>query len=200
MLSQDFLYPEPLRNVIFLDNHDMTRFYTQTGKSLDAYKMGLSFIMTTRGIPQLYYGSEIVMEGDKSLGDGRLRDDFPGGWPGDTKSVIAGKGLSEQEQEALDFTKRVLNWRKAKDVIHTGKLKHYIPNDGVYVYFRYNCEESVMVIINLNDTESKTVNGGKYAESLEGFTAGKDIISGKDIESLDSFTIAPKTAMIIELK
>jgi len=200
LLSQDFLYPEPLRNVIFLDNHDMTRFYTQTGKSLDAYKMGLSFIMTTRGIPQLYYGSEIVMEGDKSLGDGRLRDDFPGGWPGDTKSVIAGTGLSQQEKEALEFTKRVLNWRKAKEVIHTGKLKHYIPNDGVYVYFRYNCEESVMVVINLNDKESKTVSGGKYAESLEGFTGGTDIISGKKIENLGSFTIAPKTAMIIELK
>lgn len=200
LLSQDFLYPEPLRNVIFLDNHDMTRFYTQTGKSLDAYKMGLSFIMTTRGIPQLYYGSEIVMEGDKSLGDGRLRDDFPGGWPGDTKSVIAGTGLSEQEKEALDFTKQVLNWRKAKEVIHTGKLKHYIPNDGVYVYFRYNCEESVMVVINLNDKESKTVSGAKYAESLQDLTSGTDIISGKKIENLDSFTIAPKTAMIIELK
>ena len=200
MLSQDFLYPEPLRNVIFLDNHDMTRFYTQTGNSLDAYKMGLIFIMTTRGIPQLYYGSEIVMEGDKSLGDGRLRDDFPGGWPGDTKSVIAGTGLSEQEKEALDFTKRVLNWRKAKEVIHTGKLKHYIPNDGVYVYFRYNCEESVMVVINLNDKESKTVSGAKYAESLQDLTSGTDIISGKKIENLDSFTIAPKTAMIIELK
>ena len=200
LLSQDFLYPEPLRNVIFLDNHDMTRFYTQTGKSLDAYKMGLSFIMTTRGIPQLYYGSEIVMEGDKSRGDGWLREDFPGGWPGDTKSVIAGTGLSPQEKEALEFTKQLLNWRKAKEVIHTGKLKHYIPNDGLYVYFRYNCKESVMVVINLNDTESKTVPGGKYAESLEGFTAGKEIISGKEIESLDSFTIAPKTAMIIELK
>jgi glycosidase len=200
LLSQDFLYPEPLRNVIFLDNHDMTRFYTQTGNNLDAYKMGLSFIMTTRGIPQLYYGSEIVMEGDKSLGDGRLRDDFPGGWPGDTKSVIAGTGLSEQEKEAHVFTKRLLNWRKAKEVIHTGKLKHYIPNDGVYVYFRYNCEESVMVVINLNEREVTTVNGEKYAESLVGFTGGTDIISGKRIENLDAFTIAPKTAMIIELK
>ncbi len=200
MLSQDFLYPEPLRNVIFLDNHDMTRFYTQTGKSLDAYKLGLSFIMTTRGIPQLYYGSEIVMEGDKSKGDGRLREDFPGGWTGDTKSVLAGTGLSEEENEALDFTKRILNWRKAKDVIHTGKLKHYIPNDGLYVYFRYNSDESVMVVINLNDKEGTTVNGGKYAESLEGFTAGTDIISGVKIENLNAFTIAPKTAMIIELK
>jgi neopullulanase len=101
LLSQDFLYPEPLRNVIFLDNHDMTRFYTQTGKSLDAYKMGLSFIMTTRGIPQLYYGSEIVMEGDKSLGDGRLRDDFPGGWPGDTKASSPAQASQSRRRKHL---------------------------------------------------------------------------------------------------
>jgi glycosidase len=140
------------------------------------------------------------MEGDKSKGDGWLREDFPGGWPGDTKSVLAGTGLSDQETEALEFTKRILNWRKAKDVIHTGKLKHYIPNDGVYVYFRYNREESVMVIINLNDKDGKMVNGEKYAESLKGFTGGTDIISGRKVEDLNSFTVAPKTAMIIELK
>ncbi len=200
MLSQDFLYPEPFRNVIFLDNHDMTRFFTQTGKSLEVYKMGLSYIMTTRGIPQIYYGTEIVMDGDKSRGDGYLREDFPGGWPGDTKNVFTEAELTEMEKEALAFTKKVLNWRKGKEVIHTGKLKHYIPNDGVYVYFRYNDSESVMVVINNNDKESKTVQKSKYEESLSGFTKGFDIISGKPVDDLDSFEIGPKTAMIIELK
>lgn len=200
VLSQDFLYPEPFRNVIFLDNHDMTRIYTQTGKNLDAYKMALSFIMTTRGIPQLYYGTEIVMEGDKSKGDGWLREDFPGGWPGDTRSAITGSGLTSNEKEALDFTRHILNWRKTKDVIHTGRLKHYIPNDGVYVYFRYNEKESVMVIINSNEKETRTIKGENYAESLEGFTGGTDIISGKKIEDLKSFSIPPASAIIIELK
>ena len=200
LLSQDFLYPEPYRNVIFLDNHDMTRFFTQTGSSLDIYKMGLAFIMTTRGIPQLYYGTEIIMEGDKSKGDGRLRDDFPGGWPGDGKSVFTGTGLTDPEKEALEYTRLVLNWRKAKDVIHTGKLKHFIPGDGIYVYFRYNNDESVMVVLNNNENESRTIHGENYAESIEGFTEGTDIISGRKIEDLGSFTIAPKTAMIIELK
>lgn len=200
LLSQDFLYPEPFRNVIFLDNHDMTRFFTQTGKSLDVYKMGLSYIMTTRGIPQLYYGTEIVMDGDKSRGDGYLREDFPGGWPGDTKNVFTGADMTEMETDALDFTKKVINWRKGKEVIHTGKLKHYIPNDGVYVYFRYNDSESVMVVINNNDEEIKAVQKSKYAESLSGFTKGFDIISGKPVDDLDSFEIGPKTAMIIELK
>ncbi|MCU0458159.1 MAG: glycoside hydrolase family 13 protein [Bacteroidales bacterium] len=200
VLSQDFLYPEPFRNVIFLDNHDMTRFFTQTGSNLDIYKMGLAFIMTTRGIPQLYYGTEIIMEGDKSKGDGRLRDDFPGGWPGDVKNAFTGAGLTGPEKEALEFTRLILNWRKTKDVIHTGKLKHYIPADGVYVYFRYNCDESVMVVLNNNEKESRTVRGERYAESLVGFTGGTDIISGRKIEYLGTFTIAPKTAMIIELK
>ena len=200
VLSQDFLYPEPFRNVIFLDNHDMTRIYTQTGKNLDAYKMALSFIMTTRGIPQLYYGTEIVMEGDKSKGDGWLREDFPGGWPGDSKSVTTGSGLTANEKEALDFTRHILNWRKTKEVIHTGRLKHYIPNDGVYVYFRYNEKESVMVIINSNEKDSKIIKGENYSESLEGFTGGIDIISGKKTEDLKSFSIPPASAMIIELK
>jgi len=200
VLSQDFLYPEPFRNVIFLDNHDMTRIYTQTGKNLNAYKMALSFIMTTRGIPQLYYGTEIVMEGDKSNGDGRLREDFPGGWPGDTKNVFTGNGMTDNEKEALEFTRKILNWRKNCDVIHTGKLKHYIPDDGVYVYFRYNDRESVMVVINNNEKESRTIEGKKYSESLQGFTGGTDIISGRKTDDLKSFSIPPATAMIIELQ
>jgi glycosidase len=199
VLSQDFLYPEPLRNVIFLDNHDMTRFFTETGKSLAVYKLGLSFILTTRGIPQLYYGTEIVMEGDKSKGDGFLREDFPGGWAGDTKNVFTGANLTDEEKEASDFTKNLLNWRKEKEVIHTGKLKHYITNDGLYVYFRYNKEESVMVILNSNDTKSRTITKEKYIESLKGFHKGHEVITGRTIDDLSSFTIEPKTAMIIEL-
>ncbi len=200
VLAQDFLYPEPLRNVIFLDNHDMTRFFTETGKSLAVYKMALSFILTTRGIPQLYYGTEIVMEGDKSKGDGFLRNDFPGGWAGDKKNVFTGTNLTPVEKEAFDFTKNLLNWRKSKDVIHTGKLKHYVPEDGLYVYFRYDNRESVMVILNNNDAKSHSVTKDKYIESLNGFSKGYEVISGKTIDDLTSFEIPPKTAMIIDLK
>jgi len=200
VLSQDFLYPHPSGNVVFLDNHDMTRYFTETGKSLEVYKMGLTFIMTTRGIPQLYYGTEIVMDGDKSLGDGNLRQDFPGGWPGDKKSAFNRTGLSDMETETLDFTKLLLNWRKTKEVIHTGKLKHYIPYDGIYVYFRYNEDESVMVILNNNEKESKTVSTERYQESLTGYTKGYEVITGKTMDDLDSIKIGPKTAMIIELK
>ncbi len=200
VLAQDFLYPEPLRNVIFLDNHDMTRFFTETGKSLDIYKMALSFILTTRGIPQLYYGTEIVMEGDKSKGDGFLRSDFPGGWAGDKKNVFTGTNLTPEEKEAFDFTENLLNWRKDKEVIHSGKLKHYVPEDGLYVYFRYNDRESVMVILNNNDSKSLLVTKDKYIESLDGFSKGYEVITGKTFDDLTSIEVPPKTAMIIDLK
>lgn len=200
LLSQDFLYPDPFRNVIFLDNHDMTRFFTETGKSLDVYRMALSFIMTTRGIPQFYYGTEIVMEGDKKKGDGFLRGDFPGGWEGDAKNAFTGANLTEYEKEAFDFTRNLLNWRKDKDVIHTGKLMHYVPENGLYVYSRYNDKEKVLVVLNNNEKESRTITRERYQEAMEGFTAGYEVITGKSVDDLTSFTVAPKTAMIIELK
>ncbi len=200
LLSQDFLYPEPARNVIFLDNHDMTRFFTETGSRLDVYKMALSFILTTRGIPQFYYGTEIVMEGDKKKGDGFLRADFPGGWEGDQKNAFTGLNLTDYEKEAFGFTRNLLNWRKDKEVIHTGKLRHYVPEEGLYVYSRYNEKESVLVILNNNEKESRTVTKDRYPEAMEGFTRGYDVITGKSVDDLASFTVAPKTAMIIELK
>jgi hypothetical protein len=140
------------------------------------------------------------MEGDKSKGDGFLRADLPGGWAGDEKNVFTGANLSDEEKEAFDLTSKLLNWRRDKDVIHTGKLKHYITDDGLYVYFRYNKMESIMVILNSNDTISRTITKEKYIESLDGFSQGHEVITGKTISDLTSFEIAPKTAMIIELK
>ena len=200
ILSQDFLYPDPLRNVIFLDNHDMTRFFTQTGTRPEIYKMALAFILTTRGIPQFYYGTEILMEGDKSRGDGDLRKDFPGGWSGDVVNAFTGKDLTGAQTDALAFTRKLLAWRKGKEVIHSGKLRHFIPENGLYVYFRYNEKESVMIILNNSEKETRTVTKERYAEALGSFTRGMDVVSGTEINDLASFQIAPKTAMIIELR
>jgi glycosidase len=167
---------------------------------LDIYKMALSFILTTRGIPQFYYGTEIVMEGDKNRGDGFLREDFPGGWSGDTKNAFTAQNLTQSEKDAFDFTKKLLNWRKDKDVIHNGKLRHFIPENNLYVYFRYNDKESVMVVLNNSDKDTRTITRERYAEAMKGFTRGTEIITGTTINDLSSFGIAPKTAMIIELK
>jgi glycosidase len=200
VLSQDLLYPDPFRNVIFLDNHDLTRFFTQTGMRLEIYKMALSFILTTRGIPQFYYGTEIVMEGDKNRGDGYLREDFPGGWSGDTRNAFTGLNLNAAEKEAYTFTKKLLNWRKEKELMHSGKLKQFIPDNGLYIYLRYSDRESVMVILNNSDKETRTVTRDRYFEAMNGFTHGYEVITGTEIIDLASFKIAPKTAMIIELR
>jgi neopullulanase len=200
VLSQDFLYPDPFRNVIFLDNHDLPRFFTQTGKRPDIYKMALSFILTTRGIPQFYYGTEIVMEGDKNQGDGYLRKDFPGGWIGDTRNAFTGQDLNSTEKEAYAFTKKLLNWRKGKEVIHEGKLKQFIPENNLYVYFRYNDSESVMVILNNSETETRTITKERYLEAMKDYSHGTEVITGTQINDLTRFEIAPKTSMIIELK
>jgi glycosidase len=200
ILSQDFLYSDPFRNVIFLDNHDLTRYFTQTGMRPDIYKMALAFILTTRGIPQFYYGTEIVMEGDKNRGDGFLREDFPGGWNGDAKNAFTGQKLSETEKDAYTFAKKLLKWRKGKEVIHSGQLKQFIPENNLYVYFRYNAKETVMVVLNNSDKETRTITRDRYLEAMNGFTHGYEVITGAEINDLSSFKISPKTAMIIELK
>jgi glycosidase len=139
------------------------------------------------------------MEGDKKRGDGYLREDFPGGWPGDIKNAFTGENLTADEKQAYEFTTNLLNWRKEKGVIHTGKLKHYVPENGVYVYFRYDSQESVMVIINRSE-EKKTLMTGRFSESLNGYTSGTEITTGKVIADLSSLELSPRTAMIIELK
>ena len=171
-----------------------------TGMNPNIYKMVLSFILTTRGIPQFYYGTEIVMEGDKNLGDGYLRQDFPGGWNGDSRNAFTGQNLDATQKEAYAFTKKLLNWRKGKEVIHSGKLKQFIPENNLYVYFRYNDKESIMIILNNSDKETRTITRDRYLEAMDGFTHGNEVITGTEINDLSSFKIGPKTAMIIELK
>ena len=154
-----------------------------------------------RGIPQVYYGTEIGMRGDKSKGDAAIRQDFPGGWKADKQNAFTDNGRTAEQKQFHDFTAKLFNWRKNKEVIHSGKTKHFIPQNNVYVYFRYNDNESVMVIINANP-EKQTIKLNRFAEALNGFTSGKDIISDKNLSISQSgeVTIEGKTSMIIELK
>ncbi len=137
-LAYDFLYPDPNNLVIFPDNHDMSRFYMQVGMDVDLFKLGITYILTTRGIPQIFYGTEILMTHKESNSHGHIRKDFPGGWEGDKVNAFTGKGLLKKEIEVQNFFKKLLNWRKGNPVIHTGKLTHFAPENGVYVFFRYN--------------------------------------------------------------
>lgn len=200
VLSKDFQYPDPFDLVIFPDNHDMSRFYTQIGKDLDLYKMGIAFILTTRGIPQIYYGTEILAS--DSTGDhGEIRSDFPGGWKGDAVDVFANKGLSAEQQEALSFMKTLNKWRKNCDVVHKGKLMHFVPenNNQVYTYIRYNEKgDRVFVVLN-RSSQAYTLSMDKYREILPDSFSAKDVINNKEVKVDGSMEIAPRQALILEL-
>jgi glycosidase len=161
--------------------------------------MGLAYLLTTRGIPMIYYGTEIAMAGLEHEGHGYIRKDFPGGWPDDSVSAFSAEGRTELQQEAFDFLQSLLNWRKTNTVIHYGNLKQFLPEDGVYVYFRYNNEQSVMIIMNNNEAQ-KTLKTGRFNESMQNYLSGYEIITGKNIANLNPIEIPAKTAMIIELK
>ncbi len=197
-LIQDAGYTNANNNVIFLDNHDLTRFATTVGSDINKQKMGFAALLTLRGIPQLFYGGEIGMRGDGG-NHGKLRADMPGGWKGDTQNVFTSAGRTPDQNEIFNYLKTLLNWRKDKPVIHSGKLMHYIPENGLYVYFRYNDSESVMVILN-NNQEAKTLDTKRFNESLTGFSSGKNIVTHESVANLQNLSLPAKSATILELK
>jgi hypothetical protein len=130
---------------------------------------------------------------------GALRGDFPGGWKGDAINVFTRQGLSAAQTDVLEHLKKLQLWRKNKRVIHTGKLKHFVPENGIYVYFRYHESESVMVVFN-NNEETKTVETKRFAEGLKGFRSAYEVVSGQNIANLNTLQIPAKTAWVLELK
>lgn len=201
MLANDFQYPNPYNLVIFPDNHDMSRFYSQIGRDLDLYKMGIAFILTTRGIPQIYYGTE-VLAADSTGDHGEIRCDFPGGWRSDTTNVFENKGLSKDQTDALIFMKNLVNWRKNAEVIHTGKLMHFVPeNDNqVYSYVRYDdLGHKVLVIFNRSN-EAYQLDLKKYQEIIPSEFAAKEIISNREISVSQQIKIPSKQVIILEIK
>lgn len=198
VLSNDFVYQDPLENVIFLDNHDMSRFYSRVGENLQKFKSGIALLLTTRGIPQVYYGTEILMK-NFSDPDGLVREDFKGGWEGDRENKFVAAGRKNEETEAFSFFKKLANYRKNNEVLQTGKLMQYAPENGIYVYFRYNKEKTVMVLVNSNENE-EIVSTGRYSERINGFTKALNVITDENYHSINSFKLPPKNVLILELK
>jgi len=196
--TNDFLYPNIDNILVFTENHDTQRFNHIYPKFED-YKLATALIATVRGIPQIYYGSELGMAGNKDKGDADIRQDFPGGWQSDAKNAFTQSGRTKEQQQYHDFTSKLFNWRKDKKVMHFGKMKHYLPQNNVYVYFRYNEEESVMVIMN-NATEKHQIENSHFQESLKKFTSGKDVLSGQVFDLSKDILIEGKTVLILELK
>lgn len=200
--SNDFLY-EDLNNIlVFAENHDTQRFNHIYPNFAD-YQLAMTILATIRGIPQLYYGSEIGMSGSKNLGDGDIRREFPGGWQDHPKNAFTSEGRSPEQEKYHAFTSKLFNWRKKTSVIHFGKTKHYIPENNVYVYFRYHDTQdndtTVMVILN-NSNETQTINTARFKENIKNTTQGLDIINNTIYTITKEITIQPKTALILELK
>jgi|TARA_B110000261_G_C13097117_1_gene362488 glycosidase len=198
MLSNDFLYVDPFKHVIFPDNHDMSRIYSQLGEDYNLYKLAMVYFTTIRGTPQFYYGTEVLMSNMGDNSHGNIRSDFPGGWQGDKINGFSGKGLTGKQLEAQTFIKKLLNWRKNSKVIHQGKLMHFVPIDGVYVYFRYDENKKVMIVLN-NSKEKKGLDLKPFAEMLNGSISGLDVITGKKVFLQALLEIDSKQPMIIEL-
>ncbi len=198
MLANDFLYPDPNSLVIFPDNHDMSRIFTQVGEDDALFRMAIAYVLTMRGVPQLYYGTEIQMTNRGTTDHGVIRSDFPGGWQGDRVNAFTGEGLNGQQQAAQEFTRRLLNWRKDKDVIHSGRVMHFNPIKSVYAFFRYDDLDTIMVIMNKSE-EPVRLEAARFEEMLGDANRAVDVISGRYYNVERALNLEPRSVLVLEL-
>lgn len=197
-LASDLVYENPSLNMTFLDNHDENRFFSVIGEDMQKYKLGVGFLLTTRGVPQLYYGTEILMKNFKNPSDAEVRRDFPGGWKDDAQNKFLATNRTSQENEAFDFVKNLANYRKNSPALQMGKLTQYLPQNGIYVYFRYTEGSSVMVIMSQNEKE-QVLDMARFNENLSGFLKGKNVLNGSNISDLKKITVPSMSIQVIEL-
>jgi neopullulanase len=179
-LAEDIVYKRPQDNCIFLDNHDMDRVYSVVKEDWNKLKMGINWLLTLRGIPQLYYGTEILMKNTKQPTDALVREDFPGGWKEDATNKFLEDSRSVKEKESYTYISALARFRKASSALTSGKTTQFIPKDGLYVYFRYDDKQTIMVIANTGDKPVKP-DWTIYAERTNGFTRIKDVVSGEEM-------------------
>lgn len=196
-LSQDLVYANPMGLLTFLDNHDTSRFASDKDKAnnLTRYKQALAFMLTTRGIPQIYYGTEILMSGNKGNGDGALRRDFPGGWKGDELNAFSEKGRTALQNEAFNYTRKLLQWRKGNLAVTKGNMKHFSIRQGVYVYQREYTGQSVVVFMN-GTNSSQELELTPYREVLPS-DSSTDLLSEKTIKLTDKLSLNPRETLIL---
>ncbi len=198
-LAMDALYEDANLNMTFLDNHDMDRFYSVIGEDFNKYKLGVGFLLTTRGVPHLYYGTENLTKNFKNPSDAEVRKDFEGGWADDKVNKFLASGRTEKENQAFDFVKKLANYRKTSEAITTGKLTQFLPQDGIYVYFRYTNNQTVMVIMSQNK-EDKNLDTQRFTERMSGFNSAKNIMTDSSVGDLKSLKIPAMSITILELQ
>jgi glycosidase len=184
--------------VVFPDNHDVNRLFTVLGERADLQRMAVAFFLTIRGIPQVFYGTELLMASPGPKNDGVIRSDFPGGWTGDRRNAFTGEGLTAAERDMQSYTRQLLQWRRTAPAIRDGKLTHFVPFDGVYVYFRHNAAQKVMVVLNNNDAP-RTVETQRFREVLGSSVRGVDVVTRQVHDVTQSVAVPARSATILEL-
>lgn len=200
-LANDFLYEDTENILIFLDNHDLSRFARKDDVGLDKYRQGVAFILTTRGIPQIYYGTELLFTGTKNEGDGIIRKDMPGGWQGDERSVFTSEGRTDMENEAWNYMSTILNWRKTSEAVKHGDLIQYAPlreYGDCYVYARIKGDETVLVVLNGSDKATE-LEMGRYSDVIRDYAAGTDVVTGQTFFLTEKLPVPARGAYILEL-
>ena len=200
-VGMDFVYPAPQQLMLFDGNHDTTRLMAAVNGDEGLAKLALTFVATTRRIPQCFYGTEIGLSGPAERDDGRLRMDFPGGWAGDGADAFSGRGLSEHQRALQQWLRRLLQWRKTSAAVQHGTLLHYMPQDGVYVYFRRALDggRDVMVVLNKNPNAT-LLDTRRFAAVLQPGSIGVDVHSGQALPLWPSLNLAPRAPLVLELQ
>ncbi|MFB6456503.1 alpha-amylase family glycosyl hydrolase [Chitinophaga sp. Hz27] len=197
VLSYDYLYKDPTHNVLLLDNHDLDRFASRIHGDVAKQKIAYTWLLTSRGIPQLYYGSEVLMKGEKKP-DGLVRLDFPGGWANDQRNAFTGKGMNGDELAVQNLVKQLGTFRKTSSALTKGKLMQYAPENGLYVYFRYDDHQTIMCVMN-TAKESRKLDVNYYNERTGGFSSARDVITDKVYKLDNSLEIPAMQEWVLEL-
>ena len=192
----DYLYPNPSSVMAFIENHDTDRFLGN-GKDSTALKQALAILLTVNRIPQLYYGTEVLMNGTKEVTDGNVRKDFPGGFAGDTHNAFTAEGRTRAENAMFTWLSKLLHWRQGNDVIVKGKQTQFIPYNGVYVIARQYNGKTVMTVVNGTRKQS-ALAVKRYAEVIGANTAATDVLTGKTVSLTDDVQLAPRDVMVLE--
>jgi glycosidase len=185
--------------VLFEGNHDVPRLYSVLDEDLDLWKMAIAYVLTMPRTPQLYYGTEVLMTSPKERDDGATRRDFPGGWAGDTVNAFTGDGLGPKQREAQAYLRTLMQWRKARPVIHHGQLMHFWPQGGTYAWVRYDATHAVLVVINKN-REAKTLPTARLREAIGDRRQGRDVVSGQVQDLSTSVTVPARSVLVMDLE
>ncbi|MBU3662362.1 MAG: alpha-amylase, partial [Bacteroidetes bacterium] len=198
-LGSDGFYENPNLNLTFLDNHDLNRYFTEVKEDFAKWKMGIGLLMTLRGVPSMYYGTEILLSNPlPRKNDGEIRQDFPGGWPEDKVNKFTAEGRTAQENEAYNLIKKLARLRKDEEVFNTGKLMQFTPEGSTYVFFRYNEKEAYMIVVNRGN-EKVNLDTQRMTERLKNYQNGLDHMTDEKLESLSNIKLEPNSIRIIEL-